>query len=81
LPTLAALLVAHCSQEPVPPSVRKDVEIPAGLEAIVLDCLKKDPDDRIQSAEDIVTRLDQVELREHWSAKRAELWWDSATVS
>jgi len=74
-PTLAALLVAHCRQEPVPPSLRKDVEIPADLEAIVLDCLKKDPEDRIQSAEEIVIRLDQVELRDIWSPKRAENWW------
>jgi serine/threonine-protein kinase len=77
-PTLAALLVAHASQEPVPPSQRGAAEIPLGLETLVLDCLTKNPQDRIQSAEDIVTRLAQIEFTEPWSSKRAESWWIEA---
>jgi serine/threonine-protein kinase len=68
--------VAHASKDPVPPSQRTDAEIPAGLEAIVLDCLVKDPADRIQSAEEIVKRLAQVEFVESWTPQRAESWWE-----
>jgi serine/threonine-protein kinase len=74
-PTLAALLVAHASQDPVPPSRRIDAEVPASLEAIVLDCLVKNPADRIQSAEEIVNRLARVEFVESWTPQRAESWW------
>ncbi len=74
-PTLAALLVAHSSQEPVPPSRRVDVKIPAPFDALVLDCLIKDPDSSVQSAEHIVERLEQIEFAAPWSSHRAESWW------
>jgi serine/threonine-protein kinase len=79
-PTLPALLVAQVSQEPIPPSQRCDAEIPAGLEALVLDCLTKDPEGRIQSAEEIVARLGRIELGEPWSPERAESWWGEAAA-
>ena len=74
-PTLAALLVAHASKEPVPPSERADAKIPDSLDALVLDCLKKDPADRVQSADEIVERLRTVEFGDPWTQKRAEDWW------
>jgi serine/threonine-protein kinase len=80
-PTLPALLVAQASQQPVPPSQRCDAEIPAGLETLVLDCLTKDPEDRIQSAEEIVSRLDRIEFRGSWSQERAESWWTEAAAN
>ncbi len=77
-PTLAALLVAQSSHPPVPPSERCDFEIPPDLETLVLDCLTKDPEDRIQSAEEFVARLDLIEFKETWSQERAESWWSEA---
>ena len=74
-PTLAALLVAHASQEPVPPSQRVGAEISAGLETLVLDCLVKDPENRIQGAGEIVTRLTGMEFEDPWTQDRAERWW------
>jgi len=74
-PTVAALLVAQASQEPVPPSRRTDAEVPVELERLVLDCLVKDPDKRVQSAEEFVERLTKVELARPWSQERAEIWW------
>jgi serine/threonine-protein kinase len=80
-PTLPALLVAQASEQPVPPSQRCGAEIPPGLETIVLDCLTKHPEDRIQSAQEIVARLDLIELRESWSQERAENWWSGAAAN
>lgn len=74
-PTLAALLVAHASKEPVPPSKRAAASIPADLDALVLDCLKKDPDDRVQGADEIVARLRGMECGDPWTQGRAESWW------
>jgi hypothetical protein len=79
-PTLAALLVAQSSHQPVPPSERCDFEIPPDLETLVLDCLTKNPEDRIQSAEEFVARLDLIEFKESWSQERAERWWSEAAA-
>ena len=72
---LAALLVAHASKEPVPPSERSGAKIPVSLDALVLDCLKKDPADRVQSADEIVGRLRTGESGDPWTQERAENWW------
>ena len=80
-PTVAALLVAHASAEPLPPSQRCDATIPADLESLILDCLEKDPDDRIRSVEEIAARLDRVPLADTWSQERAERWWVEAMTT
>jgi len=73
--TIAALMVAQASQEPVPPGRRADVEVPADLERVVLDCLVKDPQSRVQSAEEVAERLTRIEPARPWSQERAEIWW------
>ena len=80
-PTLPALLVAQASEQPIPPSRRCDAEIPTGLETLVLDCLTKDPEDRVQSAEEIVARLGRIELAEPWSPERAKSWWSKGRAA
>jgi len=74
-PSLPGLLVAQASEVPVPPSERVDVEIPEDLEILVLDCLARDPIDRVQSADEILERLSRIELEDGWSQERAEGWW------
>ena len=51
-PTGAAVMLAHVSEEPEPPSSR-GVRVPADLERVVLRCLDKDPDARFQSAREL----------------------------
>jgi hypothetical protein len=51
-----AILKKHCTEEPVPPS-RLQNRVPAELDAIVLQLLRKDPDERPASAEDLVVAL------------------------
>jgi serine/threonine-protein kinase len=75
--TYGAMLLAHVQKEPVPPSQRAEQSIPPSLDAIVLDCLKKSPADRIQSAEELAARLDAVELTETWTSEDARRWWES----
>jgi serine/threonine-protein kinase len=69
------VLHAHVTEEPVPPSKRTDLPIPGDLEALILDCLKKDPDDRPQSAEALLRRLDACECANDWNRERAKTWW------
>jgi serine/threonine-protein kinase len=79
--TYPAMLLAHVQEQPIPPSQRARQSIPASLDAIVLDCLKKSPADRIQTAEDLLARLDHIEVTESWTADRARQWWESHGAS
>lgn len=69
------MLVMHAHQKPVPPSRRAKIEIPPGLEALVMQCLDKNPNLRPASAEDLSRRLDELGLESLWTEARREEWW------
>jgi serine/threonine-protein kinase len=75
--TPVEVLLHHVKTPPVPPSERVGREIPADLEALVLSCLAKNPDDRPPSAEWIATRLAECETPEKWTPQRAQRWWEA----
>ena len=54
-----AMIAAHLSEAPPPLDARRP-GLPAGLTAIVMQCLDKDPSSRPQSAEAIVAALDAI---------------------
>ncbi len=66
----------HASTPPVPPSKRVAAEIPADLEALLLECLAKDPSDRPESARTLEARLAATSAASGWSRADAEAWWD-----
>lgn len=68
-------LYAHVNREPIPPSQRTDLPIPADLEALILACLHKNPDKRPQSAEHLLRQLEQCECAGDWTAQKARVWW------
>jgi serine/threonine protein kinase len=66
----------HHAQTPAPrPSTRFELDIPASLEDLVMQCLEKDPARRPASAEAVSSRLDGVSLEKSWTVERAERWW------
>jgi len=72
------LAVKHLQDEPVPPSKRTEAEVPADLEAVVMDCLRKDPVDRPSSAEELADRLSRCDVGA-WTRHDAKRWWQLET--
>lgn len=69
------VVIHHIQTPPEPPSARSEADIPAELEAVIMDCLAKDPDDRPRDAADLLRRLEEIPLSSDWSSQRAERWW------
>jgi serine/threonine-protein kinase len=74
--TPMALALAHVNDQPPPPGARSPFQIPTGLEALILQCLAKDPPARPASAVDLANRLAETVPREAWNADAAHAWWD-----
>jgi serine/threonine protein kinase len=73
-PSGNAMIAAQIRDIPVPPSLRTELAIPPELEAVIMACLAKDPDQRPQDAEQLSRMLAAVKLPE-WTPRRAETWW------
>lgn len=57
--SIPQILIKHLSEPPKPPSAM-GANIPKELEAVVLRCLEKEPDDRYQSAEELMVAMNRV---------------------
>jgi serine/threonine-protein kinase len=75
--TSMKILMSHVQTKPVPPSERSEMDIPASLESIIMTCLEKDPDQRIQTVDLLARRLAACEQDHRWTADRAREWWDT----
>ncbi len=75
--SIIEILGHHLHTEPVPPSERLGRELPVELEALVMQCLAKNPDDRPQSAGEIHQRLAACQEIESWSQADARAWWET----
>lgn len=70
-----AVMFAHAKEKPIAPSARTENSIPPELERIVMWCLEKDPDDRPQTAGELLRSLAAADLRPTWTNDEAERWW------
>jgi len=73
--TPVKMMLRHIQAQPVPPSQVSELEIPAELDRVVLQCLAKDPADRYPDAMALSCALEAIPLRERWNTARAEAWW------
>ena len=73
--TPAGVMAAHIRDKPKPPSRRTELPIPAELEALIMQCLEKDPDKRPQTAAELAARLDAIAFSTPWTQDRARSWW------
>lgn len=73
--TRADMLVMHAHQKPQLPSKRLDRPLHPGLEALVMQCLEKNPNKRPQTAHELSEALGALRFEHPWSDERAQLWW------
>jgi serine/threonine-protein kinase len=65
----------HIQKPPLPPSKYAPSPIPAELDAVVLACLSKDPQNRPQTMQELARELSRVPLASPWTEERARRWW------
>jgi serine/threonine protein kinase len=73
--TIAELCMQHLKAPPEPPSQRLGRPLDPPLEALILKCLAKSPDDRPPSARAALDELAGYEGAGGWSGADAEAWW------
>jgi eukaryotic-like serine/threonine-protein kinase len=71
----------HIHTPPPVPSSRCTSPIPAELDALILECLAKDPAQRPASARQLQARLQAIPLATAWTPERAEHWWSTHAPS
>jgi hypothetical protein len=74
--TAVEMLIKHARDAPKPPSSCTELEIPAGLDELVMACLAKDPASRPASTDDLDARLAALDAVGRWTQRDAREWWD-----
>lgn len=68
------IVFAHAKESPIPPS--RHAPVPADLEAIVLRCLAKAPEERYASVDELEQALSACGDAGTWTARAATEWWE-----
>ncbi len=69
------VVMAHVQSAPIPISQRASQEIPRELEQLLMSCLRKDPNDRPQTMQELGNALQAIPLKTPWTQERARRWW------
>ena len=72
--SVAEIVGHHLHTEPVPPSRHTSQGIPADLEAVIMQCLRKVPDQRPANARALRDALRRCAVEE-WTTDDASSWW------
>lgn len=78
--TILEVCAHHLHSIPSPPSERSPRPIPPALDALILSCLAKDPEQRPGSALELMRRIDGIAAdalggADTWTLAQAEAWW------
>jgi eukaryotic-like serine/threonine-protein kinase len=75
-PNAIQLMYQHANTAPVPPSQLSEFEVPAALDAVILACLAKFPEERPQTAAELSRQLLAALPSPGWTEELAHRWWD-----
>jgi len=74
--TPVATVLAHVKDNPLPPSLRSEFDIPASLDELILGCLAKDPASRPATTASLSQRLAATVSADAWTPEAAHAWWE-----
>jgi serine/threonine-protein kinase len=75
--TQKEVLEANLTSDPTPLSAHGELDIPKPLEELVMSCLSRKPDNRVESASALLRALETMTQLSPWTNKSAEKWWDT----
>jgi eukaryotic-like serine/threonine-protein kinase len=75
--TAMETMVQHTQATPIPPSQRARAGIPPAFDEVILACLRKNPDERPPSADELAARLAAIPGGLAWTSERRQTWWDT----
>ena len=75
--SIVEIVAHHLHTVPSPPSERSPHSVSADLDALILRCLAKDPNERFGTARELVHALHACRGVAPWSLEEAEAWWSS----
>jgi serine/threonine protein kinase len=78
--SLYDLISKHLNATPEPPSRHAPQPVPPELDALILQCLEKDPAHRPADARALERQLADIAQRIPWSDDQAEAWWSAHLV-
>jgi len=70
------MLFKQANEPPPRPSAKAKFPVPAAVDAVVLACLAKAPNDRPRDALALIAMLDAISFESPWTPERAVAWWD-----
>jgi eukaryotic-like serine/threonine-protein kinase len=73
--TVIETVLAHLNTEPERPGAVSEFNVPSALEALILQCLAKDPSARPSSAVILGERLAETVSSRPWMPDEAHTWW------
>lgn len=78
--TVVEICSHHLHTAPDAPSSRTP-DVPKDLEAIILRCLAKSPDDRPQTAAELLDAFAATEAHGRWTHEDSKTWWSGMSVA
>jgi serine/threonine protein kinase len=73
--TTAEICRKRLEEKPVPPSTRIGQPVCPHLEALILRCLERNPQDRPQTAHELITLLAASPRIAEWNVEQRAAWW------
>jgi predicted Ser/Thr protein kinase len=78
--SVVEVIAHHLHTIPAPVSERSPFPVPADLDALIMRCLAKNPNERFATARELVGALHASAHRTPWSIEEAEAWWNEFTM-